>query len=316
MSEKVPEQARKPAKRRWRIVLVLCALVVAVAAVAFWPGEMEPEYEGKSLSYWIKESERHRSEKETKQASEAVRQIGTNGLPLLLKWLQYEPQSAKGVSFMVGRLPSVVTDNFVMQGFLESGRGRNYEAMMGFRLLGTHASPAIDELAGLVSHPSVVVASSAVRALGYIGEPAYPVLKTVVTDHKSAQARMQALFVMGLSKNLGTNTVPAVVLFSQALNDTNAGVAGVAVFALVQFPEHTDIALPALVKCLTMTNKEARLAATRSLGAFGRKANAAVEGLVTELNDPDTKIRRAATNALLRIAPEVLKTNGVSGGHE
>jgi len=53
MHEKVTEQVRKVGKPRRLWLVILCALVVTVAAVAFWPGEREPEYQGKKLSEWV-----------------------------------------------------------------------------------------------------------------------------------------------------------------------------------------------------------------------------------------------------------------------
>jgi hypothetical protein len=52
MDEKAPEQPSKRGKR-WRIIVMLGALVAGVAIVAFWPGEKEPEYKGKKLSEWV-----------------------------------------------------------------------------------------------------------------------------------------------------------------------------------------------------------------------------------------------------------------------
>jgi len=109
MSEKAPEQTSKPGSRRWRIVMVLCALVVGVGAVAFWAGEKEPEYQGKKLSEWVQayipkayfsrypaDAAAH---SKSHEAEVAIRHIGTNALPQLMKWINAETPEWRGRLF-------------------------------------------------------------------------------------------------------------------------------------------------------------------------------------------------------------------------
>ena len=66
-------------------VLVLAGVFVVVCSSR----EREPEYGGKRLSEWV---DRYSGEfgDLTWEADRAIRQIGTNGIPCLLKWLGYE----------------------------------------------------------------------------------------------------------------------------------------------------------------------------------------------------------------------------------
>src|SRR6516162_6654438 len=83
-------------KGRRGVVAAVSALLV-VALVFLWCGSRrEPRFHGKSLSAWLAEGVRRPvaawgvevSVINTKQ--EAVRAMGTNALPFLVKWMQYE----------------------------------------------------------------------------------------------------------------------------------------------------------------------------------------------------------------------------------
>src|SRR5256885_15128646 len=70
---------------RLYIVLFACALIVA-CGFFLWAREREPQYKGRSLTGWLR-----RYESKDGEAAAAVRQIGTNAIPFLLKWMCYEP---------------------------------------------------------------------------------------------------------------------------------------------------------------------------------------------------------------------------------
>ena len=76
--------------RGWRICVasVACAAVVIVA-VLVWPRAGEPEYKGRTLSSWIRgAADEKLPQADQAERIEAVRHIGTNALPYLLKWME------------------------------------------------------------------------------------------------------------------------------------------------------------------------------------------------------------------------------------
>ena len=79
-------------KRRFLLALAV-VLVVAVLVVVFnWERESsEPVYQGRRLSHWVLELPWNVSAKGRSPAEVAVREIGTNALPYLFKWIAYEP---------------------------------------------------------------------------------------------------------------------------------------------------------------------------------------------------------------------------------
>ena len=70
-------------KRLWFALLGVgvAAVVGLVAALALRPAE--PRYGGRALSQWVR-----RPAGDTQ--GDAIRQIGTNAVPFLLEWMQYE----------------------------------------------------------------------------------------------------------------------------------------------------------------------------------------------------------------------------------
>src|SRR2546430_3108243 len=75
-------------KRRW--LVAVAAVTVAIGIARWWTHESGPSYEGESLTDWLTNPE------ERPDAPDAVRQMGTNALPTLLTWIQYEPSPWRG----------------------------------------------------------------------------------------------------------------------------------------------------------------------------------------------------------------------------
>src|SRR5882724_229678 len=75
--------------RSMRVRAQLLILLSFLAAVAATAGDKEPTYEGRSLSEWLHELDPHLMYEVHHPPPEivAIRQIGTNALPLLLKWM-------------------------------------------------------------------------------------------------------------------------------------------------------------------------------------------------------------------------------------
>src|SRR4051794_32060954 len=99
-------------KKRRIFVVIFGCLAVAALALALWPHEREPEYNGISLSTWL---ERYKARNNTLETFAAIRRIGTNGLPFLLRWIQYEsPGWRKSLYSAVWKLPRPVSGSHVV----------------------------------------------------------------------------------------------------------------------------------------------------------------------------------------------------------
>src|SRR5262245_59418301 len=75
-------------KRRFYLLLI-GVLVVMGVLIAVLSRPAEPEYQGRRLSDWIIIYASERNARE--EAKDAISHVGTNALPWLVKWIQYEP---------------------------------------------------------------------------------------------------------------------------------------------------------------------------------------------------------------------------------
>jgi hypothetical protein len=100
-----------PGRRKRLLIAIGAVVVVAFVGVAVWPEPKEPEYQGKKLSEWVRYHGRYpfaygvmTPQGEPPEVfcardsgrDRAVRQFGTNCLPLFLRWVRYEKPTWKG----------------------------------------------------------------------------------------------------------------------------------------------------------------------------------------------------------------------------
>lgn len=289
------------------MVFALCVLVV-IAVFQFWPGE--PEYAGMRLSEWLAVQGNRPTE-----ASDAIRAMGTNALPVLVNWVEYEtPQWRYGLANEYYHVPRFFYSDSVLD-FLAGRKAkmRSFNSTFAFRVLGTNASAAIPELSRFVTDPQNQNRQSAALALAYIGGPqALPPLLSVIQDKRTSF--IQRNFIAGIIPELNyrgpelSNAVPAMIAF---LQNTNSSLQPVAASVLGTFLIQPEQCVPALISALESPNNLVRRHVIIALGNFGRDATNAIKAISIALNDSDGDVRRSATNALFNIAPEVL-TNGVN----
>src|SRR6266705_3062037 len=78
-------------KRTLGVFVLLLACALAAAGWFFIAEVNEPSYEQRSLSDWlVSYAQANRHFPRSHESDEAIRQIGTEALPFLLTWLQYE----------------------------------------------------------------------------------------------------------------------------------------------------------------------------------------------------------------------------------
>jgi PBS lyase HEAT-like repeat len=300
-------------RRRFIIILAACILV-ALAIVALWPGPKEPEYNGKKLSEWLKICTDNRAASSYSQsqslqsAREAVRKIGTNGLPWLVKWISYDLpkwKSALLYSKVYRWMPTPIRNSMV-EPILRAQRAR-----IGFDMLGTDASPAIPELVRMTERwPR----ESSIYAIGAIaGCDAQPdalsALISIATNRFKPlglrQNAMQAIASLNSVKKYESWVVPAVF---PCLAEEK--MVAPAIIALRSFRISPDVGVPVMKKAAGSQNVEVRVWAIFSLGRYGSKASPAIPELLQALNDYELRVQQEARDALNLVAPEAL-TNGV-----
>jgi HEAT repeat protein len=273
-------------KKRWRLISVIGLAAAGILAVAAWRELREPAHQGKKLSEWLVAYEESGSNgPEHEAAAAAIRRIGNDGLPWLVRWIRNGGPSAWRIKLRAEfrRLPhplqwKALNPNPYPSNYFE--RRADVLATRGFEILGPQASPAIPELARILNHPkaSWYLKSQVLEALALIAQEGLPPADTKVLDR-------------------------ALVKCLQASDPVSAAnVADV----LGELAIEPGFVVPALACAFASTNGQLRASAACSLGQFGKEARVALPGLLEALNDQDDAVRSDAVTALQQIAPEAL----------
>ena len=88
------------------------------------------------------------------EAEKAIREIGTNALPYLLKWIRYDMPSWK-MRFYETVNPALSTLNSEW-GLYDERQRRFVQAPLAFEVLGAQAKPAIPELIRMLNGPKAI----------------------------------------------------------------------------------------------------------------------------------------------------------------
>src|SRR5215831_18214601 len=137
-------------KGRWRRklwILLGCATAVVLILILF--REPEPQYQGRSLSEWLvllNGGYSNEPDISMHDAEEAIRHIGTNGLPFFVKWLNYRERPWRTrLHTVCEKLPAPVAYH-LSRIALGHGTERQWVALFGLYIFGADAKPAIPAL--------------------------------------------------------------------------------------------------------------------------------------------------------------------------
>ncbi len=262
-----------PAKFWLKSALVIVAVGILLAWAWAPKGPREPEYAGRTLTQWLERLDNNRNNTEVwDECADAIRQIGTNGLPLLLQLLEApeEPWRRQVNAFAqrTGLAGSVVKDDSFKQ----------WMARDGFHLLGAHAQSALPELLAILSRCRTSDdRCSVIESISWIGPTAEPAIPALVKGGRSG-GQPERFFVCR---------------------------------ALARIVSQPEIAVPFLTDQLSHSDRSVRQRAADALGKFTTNAISATPELVKLLDDPVTTVRETATNALRRIDREAATKAGI-----
>lgn len=304
-------------RRLRRLWIPFTSVVVALSILTFYVSrDNERRYNGQTLRSLLYNAAhtrefrpevafatRHSGYFPSAAAEAAVRQVGTNALPELVLMLSYDPHpirtkllnaAARARMTQIGRLipASVAVDR----------RAENAElALLGFRLLGPVASPAIpdlERLAGPKHSPAVI--KRAIDALYGIGPAALPALTSLSTNLPARHDAAMAIMMIGATGVPITEELAAIA-------EPGDSTAGMAVSALRIFPATN--AVPILTGLLSHPKSRVRKAAAGTLMDFSSRARSAIPALYATVNDVDVDVRQQGLRTLHYLAPEMFVTN-------
>lgn len=296
--------------RRRRVIIILATcLLTATGLVAFWPGPKEPECDGKKLSEWLDICRNYGRRgylpsPSAEYAQHAVQKIGTNALPLLVKWMNYDMPKWK--SDLLGSkhsrwLPKPIRV-LMVRPLLQS-----QWAMEGFHVLGTAASPAVPDLVRMIERwpaPSSIYAFAALKGLEAQPDALSALLGMATNRFKPLAPRQVAMQTIASLQSVEKYEIWVVPAILPCLAEGN--MAESTARALARFRIPPDIGVPVMRKAVVSGSVEVRVWAIVSLGKYGKDASPAIPELLRALLDRDERIHQEAADALKLVAPEVL----------
>jgi len=146
-------------KRRRLFIIFLGCLAAAILVFTLWPSEREPEYKGITLTKYLDRAAGSPNE----ELTEAIKHIGTNALPYLLRAVDYHPPRWKfALGWKILKLPWTKLNGRLALWLLDEKDLRRAEsAVIAFGILGRDARPALDDLKRMASKNPTSFASQA-----------------------------------------------------------------------------------------------------------------------------------------------------------
>jgi hypothetical protein len=253
--------------------------VVACIATVLLLSHREPRQNGRTLSQWLRILRASDTTAEQREvAAKAIREIGADGLPLLLRRATSteSPLAARLRAFLIRSGTSLAPARLHKWAHAPLDQTRANEAKLGFVILGSQAAPAIPALTKIARARHRTEAGAwANNELGEIGPSALPALLSVIHDENAA-CRADAILAL---ESMGTNAASALPAVIRALDDPNPNVAYAGAYLLGRLGLNPEICLPALCKCLGRPDRYLKLAAISSIARFRPEAKAMIPEL-------------------------------------
>ena len=201
------------AKTGWkgRVSLLLFLIVGLSALLWLIMVPREPSYQGKPLTFWLsRAAERNFFDEKDPTVTEcraAIRSIGTNALPALLRILKAKDSKLKT------QLADLLERQDYVRFTLQSVEQQKRKADVGFYLLGDLSSNALPELIDLCKHPSPYSKTIAETTLMRL----YPAKCVAIPYWLPAEKRAQWYVDTGLLHSDPSGITNALLAFSQAI---------------------------------------------------------------------------------------------------
>jgi hypothetical protein len=242
-------------KLRMMIAIFTAILCVALFVVILWQGmrsrEVEPVYQDRPLSFWLRGYGNYPTTPTRAETEAAMSQIGTNALPVLLGMLRTADSPLTDKFYVWLSKQHFIKINVPMQ----SGM-KHFIALDGLAALGPKAYNAVPQLIEIYNrNPNFLSRQIVPAILSGIGPPA----------------------------------AAAIPQLLRGTADTNDNVRVDSVFALGRIHAEPELVAPVLIKCLHDPSPDVRGAAAVALGAFGKDAKQAVPALLELFKEEEAK---------------------------
>jgi len=223
--------------------LIISIVMVTIAALVTWKATTakQPSYEDKTLGYWLSQTDA--SANLTPQASNALKHIGSDACPTLVRMLHAKDHSP-AVGHMLGWL-HIQHPPAALQMVI---------ACQGFEILGAQASDAVPDMIRLFKNDADPQAQwMTALAIGGIGPAASNAIPALLPALNSTNfiLRRNTLEALGKIHSQPDLVVPQLV---RALDDQDGSVKVAAFAAIAQYRTNGRLAVPKLKELMNSTN--------------------------------------------------------------
>lgn len=263
-------------RKRFPIVfgVVLVISIGTFAWLALRSREPDPVYNGKRLSDWVKVYEQDLlTTTMSVETKEAVRHLGTNVVPMLLRELRAKDSPLKDKLVALAQRQHWFKIQHI------SARAHRGAAQRGF------------------------------EALGAEGKSAVPGLIEMYKQNR-ADPEMRICILCSLTF-IGPEAKPSIPTLLQELGDTNDRVIVYIIMVLAKIHSEPQWVVPALISKLEHPSPDVRGWAAGTLGLFGSDARSAIPALSKSQDDSDSGVKHLAREALTKIDPEAAAKAGI-----
>lgn len=276
-------------KKASYIVLLFLLGILSVSVARRVAPLREPVYHGEPLSAWL-EDLNSTSLYTQDTAKAAIRELGTNTLPVLVQMLQSNDSHFKL------RFIELVRKQSLMRFRFRTAKERHRMAIKGCQALGPLARPAIPALIGFLNNAEI--ANEAAYSLVVIDEGIFPLTRAVTNENYEAAVRSAAAARLASGRY---DEMTAVGALLRSLQDQNPEVSSQAARALGVINKEPDLVVPALTEKLNNSSALVRRESAGALGRFGPRARSALPLLLKTSEDGDRIVRQEAVAAVKAI---------------
>jgi len=277
----------------------------------------QPRFQGRTLTEWLMDFDDRKGNSNATVVA-AIRQIGTNALPIILEFIRPEdsrfyPNDPTDEDASLRACVARALDRFgtdakvairaLLNSLGDSNVWAGADALSALRRIhpGTAARALPEFLKRFKTMPTNVRINLTPDLLESSDDPrAMSILIENLRD-KDRRLRYWTTFLLG---GIGKSARPAAPELSERLNDSEKWVRVFAAIALREIGEEPAKAVAALVATLQDDDPYLRRAAAEHLGGFGAKAKSAVPAVLSAWGSVDSGDRFAVADALRQIDPE------------
>jgi HEAT repeat protein len=222
---------------RLPFVLAVLAVLGARAWQIFRSREPDPIFEGHRLDYWLGRC----PYTESFTARAAVREAGTNAIPMLLRFMR-----AHNSAFKRKLIALAEKQNFMASPFVSDDD--HWRVVNGFEALGPDGRSAVPELLRIYQEDSSPDSRIfIIMALSNIGPTVPETIPLLISETANSNSHMRAQVILDLGR-MGVQPELVVPVLLKSLSDPDRGVKWYAVQSLGDFGPQAKAAVPLLIE--------------------------------------------------------------------